>query len=139
MYCSNARADCHRTVPPEDVAWWRGAAEVSRPLPPLGESLSRCVELCLKLHALPRSLNQSLNPQALRDDELQAEINEIRLWLTLNPLSDPNRIPLLLAFTSTGADIATGIRIDSDNGHVVINVSGSARYLLHFEKVHSGN
>jgi hypothetical protein len=39
-------------------------------------------------------LKQSLLPSALRDDELNAEIQEIQLWLMLNPVASPDRTSL---------------------------------------------
>jgi hypothetical protein len=55
---------------------------------------------------LPRSLNQSLNPPALRDDELRAEIAEIQLWLSINPISSPDRANLQTALADLQAEAA---------------------------------
>jgi hypothetical protein len=43
---------------------------------------------------IPRSLNQSLNVQMLRDDELAVEIHEIRQWLSANPGASADRTHL---------------------------------------------
>jgi hypothetical protein len=55
---------------------------------------------------LPRSLNQSLNPTMLRDDELQAEIAEIQLWLMTNPTSSPDSAILQTALADLQAEAA---------------------------------
>jgi hypothetical protein len=55
---------------------------------------------------LPRSLNQTLLPSALRDDELQAEIAEIQLWLLINPISSPDTAILQTALADLQAEAA---------------------------------
>lgn len=55
---------------------------------------------------IPQSLSQSLQASSLRDDELAAEIQEIRLWLMLNPGSSPDRTNLEQALADLEAAAA---------------------------------
>jgi hypothetical protein len=53
----------------------------------------------------PRSLNQSLAPSLLRDDELAAEIQEIRQWLLNHPYSSADRTMLEQALAELEAEV----------------------------------
>ena len=52
----------------------------------------------------PRSLNRSLIPGMMRDDELQTEITEIQLWLLMNPASSTTRTDLQNALATLQAE-----------------------------------